>query len=454
MECDVVVLGAGPAGEVAAGRSAGHGLEVVLVEPELIGGECSFWACMPSKALLRPGEALDELRRIPGAREAAAGGALDVQAVLDRRDEVIHHLDDSSQLPWLESAGVTVLRGFGRLEGERRVRVGGEVVQARRAVVLATGSAAALPPIDGLAEARPWTNREGTVAKAVPGRLLVLGGGVVGVEMAQAWSSLGSAVTLLEVESRLIAEEEDFAGAELLDALRRRGVDVRLETVAESARRHGGGVTLTLAGGDELHADELLVCTGRRPRVEGIGLEELGIDASGPIDVDDRLRVPGHAWLHAVGDVNGRSLLTHVGKYQARVTADVIAGRDARDHLGARPAPPRVIFTDPQVAAVGLTLAAAREQGLDVRAVDHPPGATAGGSFFGKGADSLVRLVVDEGRRVVVGATFVGPDVAEFLHAASIAVAAQVPLERLWEAIPAFPTRSEVWLRLLEKYGM
>jgi dihydrolipoamide dehydrogenase len=282
----------------------------------------------------------------------------------------------------------------------------------------------------------------------------VIGGGVVGVELSQVWASLGSSVTLVEAEDRLLGREEDFAGAMVGEALHRRGVDVRCDTSVQSARRDGEGVTLTLDGGEELHADEVLVATGRRPRVAGLGLEALGLDEASPVEVDDHMRVPGHPWLFAVGDVNGRSLLTHIGKYQARVAADVIAGRDARDTVGGGAVAPRVTFTDPAVAAVGHTLASARVAGLEVTCVDHPTDATAGGSFHGKGADSLVRLVVDEERRVLAGATFVGPEVAELLHAATIAVAGAVPLDRLWQAVPAFPTRSEVWLRLLEKYGM
>jgi pyruvate/2-oxoglutarate dehydrogenase complex dihydrolipoamide dehydrogenase (E3) component len=450
---DVIVIGAGPAGEVAAGRAGGHGLSVALVERELVGGECSFWACMPSKALLRPGEALDEIRRVSGAREAATG-ELDVGAALARRDEVVHDYDDAGMLPWLKDQGIALHRGEARLVGERRVALGDAVLEAGRAVVLATGSTAALPPIAGLADAAPWTNREATGAKAAPARLLALGGGVVGVELAQAWASLGSAVTLVEALPRVLSREEDFASEQVAEALRARGVTVRLGARAKSARRDGAGVTLTLEGGEALEAEEILVATGRRPRTVGLGLEAVGLVAGQPVEVDDRLRVPTVPWLYAVGDVNGRALLTHVGKYQARVAADVIAGRDARDRLGAGAVAPRVVFTDPAVAAVGHTLGSAREAGVAARAVDHPPGAVAGGSFHGRGAAGLARLVVDERRGVLVGATFTGPDVFELLHAATIAVAAEVPLERLWEAVPAFPTRSEVWLRLLESYGM
>ena len=449
-EFDVVVIGAGPAGEVLAGRLAQRGARrVAIVERELVGGECSYYACMPSKALLRPAELLGEVERVPGAAQAVTG-SLDVAAVLERRDEIVHDLDDADQLPWLRSQGIELVRGEARLDGERRVRVGDDVLVARDAVVIAVGSGALVPPIPGLPEAGASSNRELTTARQVPRRLLVLGGGVVGVEMAQAWASLGSRVTVIEAQDRLLPREEPFAGDELQEALEQRGVDVRTGVRATAVSRDGDEITVTLEGDERRVGDRLLVAIGRRPLTDDLGLETIGLSA-GYVEVDDQLRVPGHPWLYAVGDVNGRSLLTHSGKYQARIAADHILGGDVAATTDG-PGVPRVVFTDPQVAAVGLTLDAACEAGIAAEAIDLPTSGTAGASFHGRGEPGTTRFVVDGERDVLVGATFVGADVAELLHAATIAVVAEVPLATLAHAVASFPTRSELWLKLIEAY--
>jgi pyruvate/2-oxoglutarate dehydrogenase complex dihydrolipoamide dehydrogenase (E3) component len=452
---DIIVIGAGVAGREGAGRLAQAGLSVAILESELVGGECPFFACIPSKSLLRPEEALTEARRIPGAAEAATG-KLDVPAVLARRDEIIHNLEDSSYLPWIESQGIELVRERGQLDGDRRVRAGDDTLVARKAVIVATGTGPAMPPIDGLSDAHPWTNRELTTAKAVPASLAILGGGAVGAEMAQAWSTLGSEVTLIEASDRLLGREEPFAAEQVATSLRERGVDVRLgaKAVAIHRERTGGEVVVELDEGPEVRAGELAVAVGRRPRTGDLGLETVGLEPGKWIDVDDQLRATrvNGDWLYAVGDVNGRALLTHIGKYQARIASDNILGkRAAATEDGLRSS--RVLFTDPQVAAVGHTLQSAQDAGLNVHTVEASTSANAGGNFYGRNAVGTSRLVIDDDRGVVVGATITGSEVADFLHAATIAVVGEVPLERLSHAVPAFPTRSEVWSVLMTELG-
>jgi dihydrolipoamide dehydrogenase len=417
---------------------------------------------MPSKTLLRPGHALAAARRVPGAREAVTGG-LDVAAALARRDWVTGGWDDAGQVSWLEGAGGTLVRGHGRLAGERVVEVdqpdaSTRRLTARRAVVVATGSWAAIPPIEGLREIRTWDSRDVTSAKDVPRRLLVLGAGVVGVEMAQAWRRLGTEeVTVVEALERLVPNEEPFVGDELRRAFEAEGITVVTGTKVVGAARDADDapVAVTLEDGLTLTGDELLVAVGRRPRTHDIGLESVGLEPGRYIEVDDRLRatgVPG-GWLYAIGDCSGRSLLTHMGKYQGRIATDAIRGRTVEAWADHR-AVPRVIFTDPEIASVGLTERAARNQGIDVCTVSYPLGNVAAASVSGEGIAGTAHLVIDQRRRVIVGATFTGPDIAELLHSATIAVVGAVPLDVLWHAVPSFPTYSEAWLRLLETYGL
>lgn len=490
-EFDVIVIGAGAVGENVADRVVQGGLTAVLVEAELVGGECSYWACMPSKALLRPGTALHGAQTVPGAEEAVTR-TLDVPAVLKRRDYFTSNWQDDGQVKWVEDTGIELIRGRGRLTGPRAVEVAGRdgvtyLLTARHAVVLSTGSAPSAPPIAGLAGLDYWTTREATSARSIPDSLAVLGGGVAGTELAQAFARLGSAVTLVARGGLLSMYPQDAAKL-VLAGLRADGVDVRLNTGTERvSRNEDGSFTISLADGGSIRAERLLVATGRRPALGGLGLEAVGLgaadakvpplrtDATGLVEGMDKGLGSGAGtgqddgrngrWLYAVGDAAGKVMLTHQGKYSARATGDAIAAR-AKGELHGTPEPwsrfaqtanehavPNVVFTDPELASVGRSVEQARKDGYNVSSVELPI-SVAGSSLHSEHYEGWAQLVVDEDRKVLLGATFAGPDVAELLHAATIAVVGQVPLERLWHAVPSYPTVSEVWLRLLEEYGL
>ena len=466
---DVVVIGGGPAGENVAQRVVRGDLSAAVVEAELLGGECSYWACVPSKAMLRPVDLVGAARRSPGAAQAV-NGPIDVDAVLARRDEATSNRDDSGQVEWIDGLPATLVRGHGRIVGPRTVEVvsngSRRTLRARHAVVVATGSRAAVPPIPGLADVRPWTSREATSLRRVPRRLAVIGGGVVACEMAHAVNGLGAdKVVMLVRGPGLLDRMEPFAGQLVAAALEASGVDVRTRTgVTQVSRSADGPVTVTLTDGATVEADELLVATGRTLNTDDIGLDAVGLKVGKPVAVDDSLRAEGvdGGWLYAVGDANGRNLLTHMGKYQGRVCGDVIVARAhgrPDDRIGLRATAdavgaPQVVFTDPEACSVGLTESAARDRGHDVRAVEYDIGSVTGAYLLGEAYQGRAKAVVDESRRVLLGVTFVGSGVAELLHSATVAVTAQVPLDRLWHAVPAFPTVSEVWLRLLETYGL
>jgi pyruvate/2-oxoglutarate dehydrogenase complex dihydrolipoamide dehydrogenase (E3) component len=460
---DLIVIGAGAVGENVADYATRNGLKVGLVEAELVGGECSYWACMPSKALLRSSAVVRAAKSLDGAKQAVTGD-VDVAAVLRRRDSFTSNWDDSGQADWVEGAGIDLIRGHATITGVKEVTVNGEVHQAKYAVAAVTGSSALLPDIPGLAEARPWTSREATSVKSMPQSVVIVGGGVVAAEMATAYQQLGSTVTLI-ARSGLLGGQEPFAGELVADSLRGLGVDVRLGVSPSNVlRTEHDTVEVTLDDDSTVIADEIIVATGRVPRTSDLGLENVGLTPGEWLDVDDTMLVKGTDWLYGVGDVNHRALLTHQGKYQARAAGEVIAARAFGKPVQAEPwgahvataddaAVPQVTFTDPEVASVGLTADAAGKRGIDVRVVDYDLAAVAGSAIHSDEYKGQARLVVDESRKVIVGATFVGPDVSDLLHAATIAVVGEVPIDRLWHAVPSYPTVSEVWLRLLDTYG-
>lgn len=446
-EYDVIVLGGGPAGENAAQYSiAGSDRTAAIVERELVGGECSYYACMPSKAMLRPIDTVAAAHHLGGI---SGDPAVDVDGVIARRDKWVHNYDDASQVKWTEGLGIDVVRGHGAVTGDRQVTVTdaeGETrtLTARLAVVEATGSEAVIPA--EYADIAPWTSRDATGVREIPGRLAIIGGGVVAAEAAGWMAALGSSVTMLVRDARLLGRTEEFAGELVADGLRQAGVDVRLNAQVTGVRRdqpadtgigrvHGGPVTITVDDTDETY-DEVLVAVGRRPRNN--------VDLPTAEDPD---------WLYRVGDASGEAPLTHWGKYRARIIGDEIAARAEGRTPSSPPSDvpvPQVVFTDPQVAAVGMLASEARDADLEVRVIDVPLSSVAGAALVRDDVVGQARLVIHTDDDTIVGATFAGHEVAELVHAATVAIVGKVPLDVLWHAVPSYPTASEIWLRLLE----
>ena len=439
---DAIVIGAGPAGEVAASRLLKQGLRIALVERELVGGECGYWACIPSKTLLRAPEAQAEAGRTAGLDEPA----IHWQEIVKYRDYMIRDLDDSGAVAGYAKSGVTVVKGEARIKAPGTITVDDRQLSAER-IAIATGSEAVIPRIEGLEEAGYWTNREATTLTEVPKDVIVLGGGPVGIELGQMLRRYGADVTIVQGANRLIDREDPRVSELIAEALQADGIELRLGQHATAVTLDGERRTVELDSGESVQAERLIVATGRRPRAEHLGLEALGVELGdrGEIPIDERCRVADGIW--AIGDVTGVSLFTHVGKYQARIACADIAGRPARADYRAVP---RVVFSDPEIAAVGLTAAQAAERGIQARQASADLISVARTETYGEGISGEVGVLADVERRILVGAWAVGPLASEWIHQAVLAVKAEISIDVLSDTIAQFPTFTEAYLPALE----
>lgn len=438
---DAVILGAGPAGEVAVSALADGGLRCALVEQELIGGECTNWACIPTKTLLRPPEAQHASARVAGVSKPE----LEWSRIAEYRDWMTRNLDDSNAISDYESRGITVVKGAGRLAGPGRIEVDGRMLETEH-VIVATGSEPIIPPIDGLEDAGYWTNREATQLKEVPASAVVIGGGPVGIELAQILSRFGARVTIVEIFERLLSRETPEVGELIANALEEEEIVLRVGRRAVEVRREDGERVVRFEEGEEVRAEVVVVAGGRRPRTKGIGLETVGIEpSSSGIAVDERCRAAESLW--AIGDVTGIAMFTHVGKYQARVATADILGQPARADYRVIP---RVVFSDPEIAAVGLAEKQAKEQGIDaISASIELANAIARPWTYDEHPRGSLGIVADRERQVLVGAWAVAPLASEWIHVAALAIKAEIPLAVLRDTIPQFPTFNEGYLSVL-----
>lgn len=466
-EFDVIVIGGGVGGVATVRKLASVGLSVALVEDRLVGGECHYWGCNPRKTLLRPIEVFNLAKAVPGVREVVSGNGLDVAAVFAKRDAIIENLSDQDRIASLREAGAAVFHGFGRLSGQRTVRVSyavGDtteaVLTARHAVVLATGTRPNVPEIPGLAHARPWTNRDLTTMTRVPPRALVVGGGPVAVEFATVLTGFGSAVTLLVRENTLIANCEPEARELVTQSLRSTGVTIHFETeLSAVCRPVAGGCVNATFHGQTIEVDEIVLAAGRRNNTDNIGLETLGLPRGEFVSVDDHLQAVGvtGGWLYALGDTTGRARLSHISTYHGRVVADIIAARAAGRELSENELTAhdvgnlaQVIHTDPQVAWAGRTESQARAEGFAVRTrTARYPGAVSFLALYRDGFQGWAKLVINDETDTLLGATFVGPQFSELVQAATLAIVAKVPVSLLRHAVAPHPTVNQVWDPLL-----